>query len=229
MRFPTTRRSAVFAAASDDPAERRDAFEALVAAYWKPIYKYVRVKWSASPEDAADLTQGFFARAIAKSFFSSYDPSKAAFRTFLRTCLDGFVANERKSAERIKRGGGVQTLSLDFAGAEGELREHPPAHDANPEEWFHREWRRALFALALDDLRAESERCGKQIPFRMFERYHVDPDEAGSYASLAAEFEVPVTTVTNHLAWGRREFRRLLLERLRDTAGDESDAKALLG
>jgi DNA-directed RNA polymerase specialized sigma24 family protein len=221
MRFPTTRRSAVFASASDDPTERRDAFEALVAAYWKPVYKYVRVKWNATPDDAADLTQGFFARAIEKSFFATYDPAKAAFRTFLRTCLDGFVANERKSAERIKRGGGVQILSLDFTGAEGELREHPPAPNANPEEWFHREWMRSLFTLALDDLRAEAARRGKQVAFQMFERYHVDPDQSGSYASLAAEFGLPVTTVTNHLAWGRREFRRLLVERVRDTAGSD--------
>ncbi len=42
----------------------------------------------------------------------------------LRTCLDGFAANERKAARRLKRGGGQAHLSLDFEGAEEELRRH---------------------------------------------------------------------------------------------------------
>ncbi len=36
-RFPTTRRSAISATRSEDPAERTGALEALVATYWKPV------------------------------------------------------------------------------------------------------------------------------------------------------------------------------------------------
>lgn len=233
MRFPSTRRSAVFAARSEDAGERRRGFEALVGAYWKPVYKFVRLKWGYSPEDAADFTQGFFTRAIEKDFFRGYHPEKGSFRTFLRTCLEGFVANERKSASRLKRGGGVQVVSLDFASVEGELREHPPAPGVSPEECFHREWVRSLFQLALSDLRAACEAAGKQTQFEMFERYDLDPGQGTSYGTLAQEFGLPVTTVTNQLAWTRREFRRLLLERLSEvTGGDDeyrADAKTLLG
>src|SRR5439155_26153422 len=59
-------------------------------------------------EDAKDLTQAFFTRTLEKNSFERYDPAQARFRTYLRTCVDGFVANERKSAGRIKRGGAVQ-------------------------------------------------------------------------------------------------------------------------
>ena len=93
------------------PDERRSAFDRLVTAYWKPVFKYVRLKWHATPEDAADLTQGFFLRAFEKDFFAGFDPSKARFRTYLRTCLDGFVANARKADARLKRGGGVTTAT----------------------------------------------------------------------------------------------------------------------
>src|SRR6202035_5015700 len=140
--------SAVLASQSGDAEERRRAFAALVEAYWKPVYKFVRIKWRCDSDDAADYTQGFFARAIEKDFFRSYDPAKGSFRTFLRTCLEGFVANERKAASRQKRGGEATVLSLDFAPAEGELREHPPTPEASPEEAFHREWVRSLFQLA---------------------------------------------------------------------------------
>jgi RNA polymerase sigma factor (sigma-70 family) len=221
----------VVAAGSLDSAERRRGFEALVSAYWKPVYKFVRMKWEYSAEDAADLTQGFFARAMEKDFFRGYDVDKGSFRTFLRTCLEGFVDNENKAGARLKRGGNVRMLSLDFASAEGELFEHPPAKGASPEELFQREWVRSLFALALEDLKNQCEARGKQISFRLFERY--DVDAGSSYAEMAHEFDLPVTAVTNHLAWARREFRKLLLGRLRDiTGGNEeyrADAKALLG
>jgi RNA polymerase sigma factor (sigma-70 family) len=221
MRFPSTRRSAVLASQSSDAEERRQALESLVDAYWKPVYKFVRIKWHCNTDDAADYTQGFFARAIEKDFFRSYDPSKGTFRTFLRTCLEGFVANERKAASRWKRGGDATMLSLDFATAEGELREHPPSPDASPEELFHQEWVRGLFALALDDFRKLCEARGKHSEFEIFSRY--DLDDTASYSALAQEFAIPVTTVTNRLAWSRREFRKLLIDRLRSVDGRESE------
>src|SRR6266852_9973701 len=46
-RFPPTRHSVIEAARSIDAAEREQALEALCAAYWKPIYKYVR--WVEAP------------------------------------------------------------------------------------------------------------------------------------------------------------------------------------
>ena len=97
--FPATRYSAVREAASADPETRRRGYESLLAAwYWKPVYKYLRVRWNASSEDAEDLTQGFFARAFEKGLLERYDLSRARFRTYLRTCLDSYVANERKAA-----------------------------------------------------------------------------------------------------------------------------------
>jgi RNA polymerase sigma factor (sigma-70 family) len=211
----------VLASRSSDAEERRQAFEALVEAYWKPVYKLIRTQWRCDADDAADYTQGFFARAIEKDFFRSYDPAKGSFRTFLRACLEGFVANEKKAASRLKRGGDQTVLPLDFATAEGELREHPPAPGASPEELFHREWTRSLFALALDDLRELCESRGKRSEFEIFSRY--DLDDAASYSALAQEFAIPVTTVTNRLAWSRREFRRLLLDRLHGVGGRESE------
>src|SRR5262245_16604075 len=113
-RFPPTRRSVLACVRSRDSQTRRAALETLAVGYWRPIYKYLRVRGRAAPEDAQDLTQGFFAAALEKGFFESYDPSRARFRTWLRTCLDGFVSHERESARRFKRGGAVQLLPLDF-------------------------------------------------------------------------------------------------------------------
>ena len=58
-RFPETRSSAISAALSDDVARRRPGQEAIVSAYWKPVYRYIRIRWRSSNEDAKDLTQSF--------------------------------------------------------------------------------------------------------------------------------------------------------------------------
>src|ERR1700741_4770170 len=150
--FPVTSQSAVVGARSDDQIIRQRAFDTILTSYWKPVYKYVRLKWQASNEDAKDLTQGFFANAFEKQHFAGYDATKASFQTFLRTCLDGFVANERKAGSRLKRGGGMDHYSLDFAAAENELASHLVTSTLNPEDDFHREWVRWMFTLA-DDAR----------------------------------------------------------------------------
>ncbi len=210
-RFPATRISAVEALRSPDAVERTRGYDALVASYWKPVYKYVRIKWHKSNEDAKDLTQAFFARAIEKDFLLPYDPAKAAFRTFLRVCLDGFLANENQAAGRLKRGGDVVTEPLDFDGAEGELGRQPVSTELTGEEYFHREWRRHLFGLAVEQLRTECQAAGKTVRMQLFERY--DLEEGGAtYEQLAAEFAIPVSQVTNALAAARRDFRRILLE-----------------
>jgi DNA-directed RNA polymerase specialized sigma24 family protein len=235
-KFPVTRVSAIIGTSSLDPEERARAFEALVSAYWMPVYKYVRIKWNKPTEDARDLTQGFFAEAIEKNFFARFDPSKAKFRTFLRTCLDGFVANENKAASRIKRGGGATILSLDFDGAEEQLRIAAPPAANKIDEYFDKEWARSVFSLALEGFRAQMLASGKEIHLRLFERYvlsDADEKEKPSYKDLASEFNLSTTDVTNYLALARREFRRNVLERLRDlTTTDEEyrrEARALLG
>ena len=151
-RFPVTSHSAIVAARSDNQHVRQRAFATIVASYWKPAYKYIRFKWQASNEDAKDLTQGFFAAAIEKNYFAGYDSAKASFQTFLRTCLDRFVANQKKAEQRKKRGGGIEVFSLDFNSAEEELARHGPAQGDNPIDYFRKEWVRSLFTLAIETL-----------------------------------------------------------------------------
>src|ERR1043165_4355833 len=126
-KFPATNHSAIINARSDDQLVRRRAFDTILASYWKPAYKYIRFKWRADNEDAKDLTQAFFASAFEKNHFANYDARKASFQTFLRTCLDGFVANERKAGQRLKRGGARDHFQLYFVSAADEFALHPAA------------------------------------------------------------------------------------------------------
>jgi len=214
-KFPITNHSAIIAARSDDELIRRRAFDTILNSYWKPVYKYVRLKWQASNEDAKDLTQGFFANAFEKNYFASYDATKASFQTFLRTCLDGFVANERKAGQRLKRGGDMDHFQLDFAAAEDELAAHASS-TLTPEEYFHREWVRSMFTIAVETFRERCVESDRLVHFQLFERYDLNDDNV-SYASLAQEFGLEATTVNNYLASARRDFRRIVLEKFRET------------
>jgi RNA polymerase sigma factor (sigma-70 family) len=235
-RFPTTRRSVVAAARSADPQERQRAFGVLISSYWKPVYKYIRLRWRKSPEDASDATQEFFTRMLENAFLDGYDPARARLRTFLRICVDGVVSNLEKAARRIKRGGEFELLSLDFELAEGELaRIEPPAPDTL-DDFFEKELARSLFALAVEQLRSECEAGGKRTHFSIFELYDVrgEDDERGvTYTELAERFRIPVTDVTNHLAYARREFRRIVLEKLAEMCATPEEyrleARSLLG
>ncbi|MFN7998063.1 MAG: hypothetical protein U0Q18_30865 [Bryobacteraceae bacterium] len=153
-RFPVTRISVIRGIGSTEPPLREAARELLVAAYWKPVYKHIRLKWNQSNEDAKDLTQSFFAHALEKDVFSGYDPDKAAFRTYVRTCLDRFIANQVQSAARLKRGGGMPGVPLDFEEAEAEFMRYGPA-GPSVEELFDKEALRSVFEMALERVRIE--------------------------------------------------------------------------
>lgn len=227
-RFPLTRRSVIEAVRSIDAEERERALESLCVAYWKPVYKYIRLRWNRPAADAQDLTQGFFMELLKRELLDRFDATKSRLRTYLRICVDSFVMNEDKAGRRLKRGGSVLHVALDFPGAEEELGAAVmnPAAIPSPEsleEFFEKEWVRSLFALAVEELRKLCVEKERTRTFHLFEAYDLDGNEKISYEQLAGEYGIPVTDVTNALAWARREFRRIALERLRELCGSEEE------
>ena len=227
-RFPPTRRSVIEAVGSIDADERENALEALCAAYWKPIYKYIRVRWNRPGEEAQDLTQGFFVEVLERALLAKFDAKRSRLRTYLRLCVDSFVSNEGKASRRQKRGGNVAHVALDFAAAEEELgaAAMDPAAVPSPEsleEFFEKEWLRSLFSLAIEELRKLCDSRGRERTFRLFEAYDLEGHEKTSYEQLAKDHAIAVTDVTNALAWARREFRTIALGRLRELCGSEEE------
>ena len=224
VRSPATRASVVESLRSDDANERRRACERLVGLYWKPLYKYVRIKWHRSNEDAKDLIQGFFAIALERETLASFDPARAGFRTYLRLLLDRYAANELKRATRLKRGG--ETVALDFDAAEAELARVAPDR-ADPEELLRREWVRSLFTSCVGRLRSELLESAREQQFRVFEAIDLEDGESRpSYRELAARLGAKDTKITNDLAAARRRFRAIVLETLRDVTTSEEEFRA---
>lgn len=222
--FPTTRASAILGLHSDDPSVRARSLEQLAALYWRPVYKYLRLRWRKSPDEAQEITQEFFLHSIDAGVFAKYDPERAHFRTFLRVCLDRFVVDLARQRLTKKRGEGMVPVPFDVELLEREIHENGDASD--PDRLFEEEWVRSLVGIAVESLRAACEANGKQEHFRVFERYYLSSREEPSYADIAAELQLSHATVMNRLAYARREFRAVVLETLHQLTGSERELRA---
>ncbi len=221
--FPTTRFSAVKGIRNADAETRRRSWDALIAVYWRPSYKYVRIRWKLDPEQAQDAIQSFFLTAFEKQYLADFDPSMARFRTYLRICLDRFIMKQQQSSERLKRGGDIEHLSLDFASADSELNRLAASATERPDQLFDQEWVRSILVLSIHKFRATCMEQEKEIYFRLFERYDLGDDTSLTYALLGEQFALSVETVTNYLAWARRQFRQTVLETIAELTGNEEE------
>jgi hypothetical protein len=103
MNFPLTRLSVVARTRSADEETRRLAFAAIIEAYWKPVYKYLRLKWQLDPDQAADLTQEFFVTTLEKDLLGRFDPARAV--PHLPASLCGWIRVECEESRAATQAG----------------------------------------------------------------------------------------------------------------------------
>jgi RNA polymerase sigma-70 factor (ECF subfamily) len=230
--FPTTRPSALIALASPDPAVAARSLQRIAQIYWRPVYKYVRLRWSKTPEEADEATQEFFLKLIEAGTLGDYDPARGRFRPFFRTCLDRFLLDANKHRLTQKRGGHMLSVPVDVDTLEAEIRGDNLVL-SDPEQFFEDEWARSLVRLAADGLRVTCKEKGKEEHFRAFELCYLNAGAELSYAAIAAELGMSLHDATNRLAYARREFRAAVLEALRELTSSErelrEEARMVLG
>jgi RNA polymerase sigma-70 factor (ECF subfamily) len=95
----------VLAAGAGQGTRADRALSELCQTYWYPLYVYIRRRGH-SPEDAEDLTQGFFARLLERRWVDQAERGKGRFRSFLLTMLNHFLADDWDRGRAQKRGGG---------------------------------------------------------------------------------------------------------------------------
>src|SRR5271156_6251623 len=83
--FQTTHWSMVLRAGGGS-AGAEAALSNLCAAYWYPLYAFVR-RQGRTAHDAQDLTQEFFAKLLEKNYLHAASAAKGRFRTFLLVAL----------------------------------------------------------------------------------------------------------------------------------------------
>jgi RNA polymerase sigma-70 factor (ECF subfamily) len=220
-RFTSTSWTVVAQAREPNSPEARQALAALCQAYWYPMYAFVRRRGH-SAHEAEDLTQGFFADLLARDSLKEVDPSKGKFRSFLLAALQHFLSNQRDRDQRLKRGGKIPHLSLDFHEAENRYQREP-GHVETPERLFQRRWALTLLARVLEELECEVN-CEHKGP--LFERLKptlMGESDAASYAQIGTALGMSAGAVKVAAHRLRKRFRALLQEEISRTLADPGD------
>lgn len=216
----TTQWSQVLAARDGSGTEARVALESLCQTYWQPLYAYVRHQ-GYGPEEARDLTQGFFADLLEKDSLEDVDPSKGRFRSFLLAALRHFLSHQRDRERALKRGGGTLTLSLDTEVAEERyLRE--PGTARSPEEVFERRWAMTVLGRALATLRHESNSENQLERFELLKMYLTGEEPRKPYREVGEKLGMSELAVRKAVHRLRRRFGQVLRDEISETVAGEA-------
>jgi RNA polymerase sigma factor (sigma-70 family) len=221
--FVTTHWSIVLSAGKSDSTLAGQALEKLCRAYWFPLYAYVRRR-GFSPADAEDLTQEFFARFLEHDWVATADREKGRFRTFLLCALNRFLANEWDKARAQKRGGGAQTLPLEFNTAETRYSREP-ADNVTPEQHFERRWALALLETVTCRLGTEYKQAGKAELFSALSPCLVGDRTAQPYEELAKKLALSEGAVKSAVHRLRQRYRELLREEIGGTVASPGEVE----
>ena len=228
--FASTRWTMVLDAGKSQtpPADALDALSELCRIYWRPIFLFLR-RQGKNPDDAQDLTQGFFAHLIESRAYARADRDKGRFRSFMLGTLKHFLAHTHAHARAQKRGGGVILGLLDTASiAEADARAARANH-WTPEHVYDREWAETLLRQALDRLAQECALAGKDELFEQLNSHlSATSETAVPYDELSARLGRPSATLRSDVARLRSRYRAILREEVGGTVAEASDVDAEL-
>jgi RNA polymerase sigma factor (sigma-70 family) len=221
--FTTTHWSIVLAAQGRSPAAE-GALENLCRTYWRPVYGFVRRR-GVAPEEAKDLTQGFFALLLERRDFDAVRKEKGRLRSYLLTSVKHFLTNEHNRAMAIKRGEGRQLIPLE------DLRERERVGFESSEtlaadQIYEHRWALSLLDQVLARLGDEYRAAGNVKLFDRLQKSLTDEPDRPSPAEIAREFGMTESAVRQASYRLRLRYRQLLREEIAHTVmvpGDIED------
>jgi RNA polymerase sigma-70 factor (ECF subfamily) len=217
--FVTTHWTLVVCSQSSSP-EADQALERLCRAYWPPLYAYV-LRRGYRPEEAQDLTQGFFARLLERNDLAQVKPELGRFRTFLLVALKHYVANEWHSTQAQKRGGGQAPLAWDDA------LEHQyqleSTDQATPETLYERRWALGVLEHVLQRLGQEYAQAGKRMLFEELKGLLCGNDKLLPQTAIAARLGISTNALRVSLHRLRQRYGELLRDEIAATVSSPTE------
>jgi RNA polymerase sigma factor (sigma-70 family) len=218
--FTTTHWSVVLEAQGESPAAQ-EALEDLCRTYWRPIYGFAR-REGARPEEAKDITQGFFALILERKDFQSVRQEKGRLRSFLLASLKHFMANERRDAATIKRGGGRALIPFEEVEAY-DSGEFDRSETLSPDLLYDRRWAFTVLDRVFARLREESQRSLNPPLLQRLNTLLSDEPERPSQADIAREFGMTENAVKQAFHRLRQRYRQLLREEVAHTVATPAE------
>jgi len=220
--FTTTNWSVVLEAQGQSPAAQ-EALEKLCRTYWRPVYSFIR-REGAGPEEAEDLTQGFFALLLQRRNFDDVRKEKGRLRSYLLTSLKHFLVSEHRRAVTLKRGKGQQPVPLDeLSGAERSDME--PADHLTAERIYERRWALTLMEQVLRRLKDEYCTAGNAVLFDSLKQLLPDEPGAPSRTEIASQLGITDNALRQALHRFRQRYQLLLREEISHTVAIASDVE----
>ena len=218
--FNTTHWSVVLEAQGESPAAHA-ALEKLCRTYWRPIFSFVR-RHGARPEDAEDLTQGFFALLLERKDLNNVRQEKGRLRSYLLTSLKHFLADESRHAMAVKRGKGQRLIPLE------EIHEQAcvdldRSDRLSADHIYERRWAFTILEQVIARLRDEYRSAGNLRFFDQMKKMLMDEPGRSAQAEVAREFEMTENAVKQAFHRFRQRYQRLMREEIAHTVAMPCD------
>jgi len=220
--FATTHWSIVLTAQERSPAADA-ALEKLCRTYWWPLYGFVR-RQGYSPEEAQDLTQGFFALLLERRDFDAVRREKGRLRSYLLVSLKNFLAKARRREHAVKRGEGRALVPLDelLARERGDLE---PASALSADNVYERRWALTLLEQVLARLEEEYRMAGNGLLFESLNELLAGESGGPSQADIAKKLGMTEHAVKQAFYRLRQRYRELLSEEIAHTVAVPADVE----
>ena len=132
------------------------------------------------------------------------------------------MVNEWKRAGRLKRGGGLEFLSIDANVAEDRYAAEP-ADECNPDAAYEQRWAVTLLEQVLAALRQEFNAADKARLFEELSGFIWGDKSTASYAEIAEQLNLTEGTVKVAVHRLRQRFRELLRAEVAHTVARPED------
>jgi RNA polymerase sigma-70 factor (ECF subfamily) len=218
--FRTTRWTQVSRAKAESPEGRR-ALAELCTAYYEPVTEFLRCELR-DADGARELAHDFFAHMLAGGTIARAGQERGRFRSYLLGAVKHFLSHHREARQRLKRGGGVENISLN----DTEARSVPDARVLLPDAAFDRQWALTVVAHALEALRQECVADGRADFFERVKPWLTGDTTRGDQTALAASCGMTANALKVAVHRLKRRFRQLLKAEVAGTLDDPALVEA---
>ncbi len=177
--FHTTRWTRVWLA-KEDSEDGRLALADLCDAYYEPVVAYLRSVLR-DADAARDMSHAFFAEMLGGGRIGTADRERGRFRSYLLGAVKHFVSRQREMHRSLKRGAGVEALSMDDD-AVAEVRDDS---QLAPDAAFDRQWALTVLERSLEALRAECQSEGRAPFFDLVRPIMTGDSDYGDQGAIA--------------------------------------------
>jgi RNA polymerase sigma factor (sigma-70 family) len=219
--FHTTLWTEVLSAGDQSSPDSNAALARLCQTYWVPVYAFVRKRGN-PPDEAADLTQSFFAKFLAMNYVARAERERGRFRSFLMTSVANFLHDQHDRAGAVKRGSGHSPFSLDVDQAEKEFIEESILTQS-PAHAFEKRWATALLDNTMQRLAAEQKENVRPDLFEHLQRHLWGDSDSVPYAQLAETLGLSAVNLRVSMHRLRQRYREILREQISHTVATPAE------